>query len=372
MVTSIADLLDQADRASRRPDVTAGSAAAALMHTGRLLGSLPTEDDQSGSDQRWNATVALSTACQRASLTFDGGPGRLADLAGVVADAAGRLHRDLNDADRWSIAISAAFISRRCETVIAASGPYQQVPQLRDVLNRSRDVIRTATHTPPDPELLSGIRLPITGGGLLPGLPPGRVVLECTAGLLAHFRNRSRDPMTTGQLLAACHAAEHTYRVLQYAQIDGAGQAARAWQVARAAIFCLADVPDRRRARWSPALEWTRRLDDALLAGSNADLGDVEAAASYLPRLATGIGAELHRIQDRVVIGGGPRPLTEQRVGDWLRHRIAIVTSSDLAAIDNVLERAASAGRTLVVDGHGAAAPIEAQRLRADVVGLSR
>lgn len=347
MATSIADLLAHADRASRGADLTASAAAKALQHAGRLLADLGSDNDDTTSDARWPSVDALSAACDRAGTTFEGGPGRLVDLVAVVADAAGRLRRELTLDDRWTIAISTAFITRRCAAAIASSGPYAQVPQVRAVIDSSRDLVRAAAASPPEPDFLSGLQAPIAGGGLRPGLAPGRVVLESTAALLAEFRSRSRDPLTTTQLIGVCHAAESVYARLAESGVDAARPGAQAWRTVRGAIACLADVPDRRRPGWSPVLEWARRLDDALDAARPSDLADVRVAAVYLPQLANATSSELDRIQRRLVIGAGPRPLSEQHVADWLACRTTPATPTGLTVVSEALARADRAGRLL-------------------------
>lgn len=347
MATSIADLLDHADRASRGNNLTAPTAAEALQHAGRLLADLGADNDDTTSDARWPKVDALSAACGRAGVTFESGPGRLVDLVAVVADAAARLRTELTLDDRWTIAISTAFIARRCATAIAGSGPYEQVPQIRALVGSSHDLVRAAAASPPQPERLSGTDAPIAGGRLRPGLPPGRVVLESTAALLAEFRSRSRDPLTTTQMLGVCHAAESIYaRLVQFGQ-DTARPAAQAWRSARGAIACLADVPDRNRPTWSPVLEWTRRIDDALQTAGPADLVAIRIATSHLPRLAVAVGTELHRVEARLVIGGGPRPLSAQHVTDWLSRRTAVANHDDLALVAGMLAGAAQRGRAV-------------------------
>ena len=386
MATSIGDLLAALDHETARGAAhDPRDASRALDRTGRLLGHL--RNDGIGAESagiRGDVVRRLADACATAAVAFESGPGRLSDLVGVTSDAVGRLQADLTDSDRWAAAIVLATTARRCAAVIAKSGPYSHVPQLLGVADRSRELMRAAAAYPPDPDHLGGHDLPIPAERLPRGLSPARIAIESMAELVDEFRRGGRAPMNVRQLLGVCHAAEQaaTQGAVVAKQLAGVTSpqpwmvAPIAWRNAREVVGLYADQP--RRPGWDGSRvllcaarieEGVRRTFDgadgrmaepdlrrAALAGG---LRNIAAVIQLLPRLANGCEKELDQIHRTLFVAHGPRPLHEDRVGEWLRHEVFVVRRSDMTAASDALHLAAGASERLANDLRPAARTAE-------------
>lgn len=361
MATSIADLLTLLD-AEMKP----GSAhdprdvGRALDVTSRLLDRLRT--DGVGADTtpfRDDVVRRLAESCGDAAACFDAAPGRVSDIIGVTGDAVGQLHQHLTAADRWAVAISLAATSRHCARILAESGPYDQVPELLAVADRSRELIRAAATSPPDPDDLIGHDIPIPAVDLPDAMPPARVVAESTTELVAMLRRGGRDPMTIRQLIGICVAA---------AELAGLGEAfaaatghavpesaALAWQSARQQIARFADRPstiewDGNRilhtaARVQEESATVRRHADV----TRYDMPCLRAAVAHLPRLAAGCEHEMRAVVRTLVVARGPAPLHEGRIGEWLRREAFTAMPTDLVPATVALRQAGTASEELAV-----------------------
>lgn len=353
MATSISDLLAVLDHASARRTHAADDATRALERSAHLLIRLR-DDGIVALAVREDTTRRLADACAEAALTFDAGPGRIGDLVG---DAVGRLRADLTDEDRWTVAITLASTTRRCAGTIAHSGPYLQVPQLLEVADRSRELLRAATNSPADPERLIGQDLLIPTNLLPRDASPARVAAESMAALVTRFRSAGQEPMSVRALLGACYAGEsaaYAGTIVAGSRVLGPRpEAAQAWQRLRAELSRFTDRPRRGTEPAEPALRCALRVHDSLQRalsqlpsrrtdGARALTVDAELirrTALLLPALAGGISQQLHR-PTAWIVTGGPRPLHEGRVAEWLQRKPFVARADDLYPSIGALHRA--------------------------------
>lgn len=359
MATSISDLLTVLDHASTsRAGHDPGDAARALDHSARLLTRLRNDGVGAATSQlRDDTTRRLAEACADAAVTFESGPGRMGDLVGVTSDSVGRLRAELTDDDRWTVAAALASATRRCAGIIAHSGPYGRVPQLLEVAARSRELTRAAVMYPAHPARLIGHDLQIPTSLLPRDASPARVAAESMAQLLASFRAAGREPISVGALLGACYAGEAVARAGALTAgtrlLGPRPEVVQAWQRLRAELARFTDRPRRNTELAEPMLRHALRIHDELQdAPGYLSPGRVEArrvlgadsellrrTVLMLPALAGGIFEQLHR-PTAWIAAGGPRPLHEDRVGEWLHHKPFLARDEDLYRTISALHRA--------------------------------
>jgi hypothetical protein len=366
MATSISDLLDALDHAGAGPTGhDPDDAAGALGRAAHLLVRLR-NDGIGAIALREDTTHRLAAACAEAAIAFTPGPGRIGDLIGVASDAIGRLRAVLTDDDRWTVAVALATTTRRCAGTIARSGTYMQVPQLLDVADRSRELIRVAARSPADPAQLIGQDLLIPTNLLPRGASPARVAAESMGALLTHLRAGGQEPLTLRALLGACYAAEAT--AFAGAAIIGnrspapRPEAARAWRELRAELARFTDGPRGKTEPGEPSLRCALRVYEGLQRTIKLDpAGRSDAQYAFgpdaelfrrtvlqLPALVGVLSNQLHRSCAWIAVGGS-RPLHEGRVAEWLQHKAFLARGEDLYPAISALHRAAQATNRLII-----------------------
>jgi hypothetical protein len=180
-------------------------------------------------------------------------------------------------------------------------------------------------------------------------------VLDATAALVAEFRRRDRAPATMRELIAVSHVASRAAAYLLPA--DGADEAsvADAWTRARGTLVQYTDgialpAPDQPR---SALLQKAMRVEvEVRRVSEQAPNSDVRPslrasldaeARRQLSRLANACHAELGRIAPTLMVLPGDAPLTNDRVGEWLRHEPFRAAPPDLLPALRTLESAARA-----------------------------
>lgn len=355
MATSIRDLLSVLDDASQAP-IDPGDAAEALHHASRTLSAV--RADGLGRDYPpdcLDAIRRLNDACAEAAASFAREPGRITDLTAVLADAVATLHDELADADRWALATELAPVARRCAQAIRQSGPYGAVPELLTVLDRADEFQRTAAITPPNPDRLRGVDAPIPITWRSNGMSADAAVLDATAALVAEFRRRDRSPATMRELVAVSHVASRAAAYLLRADGTSAASVADAWTRARGTLVQYTDgiaLPAPGEPR-SALLQKAMRVEVEVrratgpaqqLESRPGHRASVEVEARrQLSRLANACHAELGRIAPTLVVLPGAAPLTNERVGEWLRHKPFRAAPPDLLPALRILESAARA-----------------------------
>jgi hypothetical protein len=355
VATSIGDLLATLDQATQTNAIAAADAAGALDHTSRALRTL--HSDGLGRDYPpgcLDAIRRLQDACSTAAVAFEHEPRRVSDLAGVLADAVATLRRELVDADRWAVATYTASIVRRCAQSIRESGPYKNVPELLGLFDRSDELQRAAAITPPDPARIRGLDAPIPTTWRPAGLSTDAAVLDAVASLAAEFRRHDRAPASVRELIAVCHVASGVAaRLLPTPDPEGPTPS-DTWKRARDTLVQYTDgiaLPAPGEPRSSLLLK-AMRVETELRRPGAATLSEERSprrsiaseAQNQLRRLANACHAEIGRIAPTLVVLPGDRPLTNDRVGEWLRHEPFRVTLADVQPALVVLQQAANLG----------------------------
>ncbi|MGH8961781.1 MAG: hypothetical protein ACRDWT_11430 [Jatrophihabitantaceae bacterium] len=360
MATSIDDLLAALDQQSRRPNTAPTDADRALQSCARLLTRLRSDSVSSGEARRRDDAVRrLADACSQASIAFDGGTGRASELVAVTSDAVGRMSNELTDSDRWAIAVRLTSPARRWAGVIAASGPYADVPQLLGVADRARELSHVAAAVPPELAELRGIDQPIPAWAPARPLSPIADITEATARLVAEFRRGGRDRMTARELVAVCHVAT---RVAEYAEAlagmsDDKGAWSGPWRTARDTVAMYADGvrPGQPGNARSHVLDSALRADAAVRRAGGApqqdvtnsrsrpDKREITGLARLLQHAARHCAIEFGRIKNSLYVPPGSKPLSENRVGEWLRHEPFLVQPPDLVPATESLRQASEA-----------------------------
>jgi hypothetical protein len=160
--------------------------------------------------------------------------------------------------------------------------------------------------------------------------------------------------MSVRALLGICHVAELAICNVRDATCGGVGdgdfdavrRAALAWRRARAAIAAYTDKPAIRAdghdrvlstVVWAVTSLERSRFERARTQDSNLAL----RIAAALPRLATGCDRELARIQPRLFVRRGMRPLREERVTERLRRKTFPASQADIVPARSALSDAA-------------------------------
>lgn len=351
MATSISDLLSTLDNAAQRHRVDGRDAAGALRHASRILGAV--RADRLGRDYPpdcLDSIRRLDQACADVAASFERGAGRIADLTGVLADAVSTLHEELAASDRWAIASQLAPITRRCAQAIRHAGPYQDVPELLSLIDRADELQRIAAITPPDPARVRGLDAPIPTTWRPAGLSTDAAVLDAVASLAAEFRRHDRAPASVRELIAVCHVASGVAaHLLPTPDPDGV-HTSGVWIRARNTLSQYTDglvLPAPGEPR-SALLLKAMRVETELRRPTAATLPEecsprrviASETQKQLRRLANACHAELGRIAPTLVVLPGDRPLTNDRVGEWLRHEPFRVTPPDLQPALAALEPA--------------------------------
>ena len=343
MVTSIDDLLTVLDHQTRngRSD-DALDAARALHHSGRLLSRLETEEPWSDLPAYCqHAARRLGESCTEVATAFEQRAGRVSDLAGALGDAIAAQRNEVSHADRWAIAARLGPIARRCAAVIIQSGPYESVPELLALGDRSRELQRAAVSAPPHLHQLRALDAPIPSGHSDAGADVNSVILEELSGLIGEFRKRDRHPATVREIVAVCHVAS---RVAGHILGSKGQQGVDAWTKARDTIGLFADgiaLPPPGVAR-SRILEAAMRSEAAIrhagieaVRGARAGHADIGAGAPAaamrcLRDLSTVCQTEVAAIGPTLAVPPGARPLSDDRVRQWLRKDAFRATLPDL------------------------------------------
>jgi hypothetical protein len=355
VATSIADLLTALDQATQCAPIGAGDGSRALQHAGRILNTLQVEGLGRDYPPRCAAAIrrlAESSADVAAALAQRAG--HIGDLVGVLGDAVGTLRRELADTDRWTIAVLLAPIMRRCAHAIRDSGPYADVPELLGVLDRAAELQHTAAVTPPDPNRVRGLDAAIPTTWRRTGLSADAAVLDATATLAAEFRRRERPPATVRELIAVCHVASHVAERLAVGDPAGEVPPAEIWTQARNTLTQYTDgipLPPPGQPRSNLLLQ-AMRVEAAVqradaVRGTASSSGRQRSLATdaqrQLQRLASACHAELGRIGPTLTVVPGRRPLSDQRVAEWLRREPFRATSPDIVPALDTLRAAAIA-----------------------------
>jgi hypothetical protein len=366
--TSIDDLLTTLDFESRRfGPKDPGDAARALERCARILNRL--REDLPETDEartRDDFTRRLADSCSQAGIAFEGAPGRLGDLVGVLGDAAGLAGFGLGYDERWAIAVRIATPARRLAAVIAASGPFADVPQLLAVADRSRELLRAAAVRPPRLPELSRLDRPITSTLTGRSGAPVAEIVEMTARLVSEFPRYCREPMTVRELVAIGHASSRVAEYLESAA-GSPGEAdtstTRAWQRARDAVAMYSDGMATVRASFttSRVIHAALAVDSATARAARAgelSLQDREVTPheyarlrQLLQQIASASLTEFERIGARLFVSGGDTPLHEDRVGEWLRHETFRARPPDLRPGIAALQSAIAASLDMVLQG---------------------
>lgn len=351
MVTSIDDLLTALDQTTRsRGGENAHDASRALHYSSRVLRHVHTEDGWPNLPAYCqNSVRRLAESCADTAIAFEQHPGRMSDLVGALSDAVATQRRDLSSADRWAIAARLAPITRRRAATIINSGPYTTVPELLAVGDRSRQLQRAAVAEPPELDGLGALDAPIPSGHIEAGADVNSAILEELSILLREFRLSDRHPATVREIVAVCHVASHV--AIQFGRTtDQRQQVADVWKRARDAVGLFSDgiaLPPRGATR-SRILETAMRLETAIRHAELQDLShraQVEAGQSavamrYLRRLAVACESEFTAIGPTLFVRPGPRPLSDERVRQWLGKETFRASPPDLVVAVSSLRSA--------------------------------
>jgi hypothetical protein len=330
VATCIADLLAHLDHLTAGDSIQAGDATACVQ----ALGSLADNIRQPALARGERAAVArhFADACHTLAVTFEEQPGRLADTAGVLTDACVRRVDQLTDDERWTVIAELAAPARRCANAVAASGPYERVPQLLAMLDRAREVILAAADDPPEPNVHGRLTEPIPSLTMLDRTSPEIVAIEAVATLAADLQ-RHRETFTIRQLLGICLVGQAAARCVDSAH---GTRSARQWRQVRDELSLYADRPRRDPATDDPILHTVIQGIETLTAASRRAATATEMAPVLEPllgRLAIGCATELERARPNLLVPRGQRPLREARVSEWLTRQTYRPTAADMQPV---------------------------------------
>jgi hypothetical protein len=358
VTTSLRDLLDAVDdQTMPGAYISPGDATQALSILGRLLHRVAELDVDGWLDAaQHERTRVLADACVATEGILPGEPGRVADLLGAASDVVGVLRDDLTGLDGWEVAVGVASVAMRCVDTARVSGPYRSVYPLATVRERARQLIRLGAATPPDPARGSGldIALPSTVVGRSPA---ARTAYEPMAAMLGHLRNRSRDPLTVVEVHGVIGAARAIAEESAWSQVSVARgdlaccPDAAAWRGAEDRICSMAvdgvagGADDRLLVQVTQIHEAVARMSASATAA--APVRDLARAAKLLPSVAALLQHDVGHLSGRLLVRRGARPISEGRVGEWLRKVAFIADDVDVAPVIAALRVAATTAASL-------------------------
>jgi hypothetical protein len=164
--------------------------------------------------------------------------------------------------------------------------------------------------------------------------------------------------MSIQELLAVCNVAEQLATAAE--RLPGntmprrVGAAARAWGVAGESVGLLAEGSRGQDGRNDRVLLCAARVEVSLRALNRVDRLEPEAvpdliyATAQLPRLADRTAHELKRISGTLIVAPGPRPLSEDRVSEWLMKQPFVPVRAEITPTIHALRRAAATSSQVV------------------------
>jgi hypothetical protein len=353
MSTSLADLLDATDSAVGASS-DAGDAARTLLIASRVLTRLVADGlDRRVGCERETATKHLISACGAAADIWPASGGRASELLGAVGDTCARLRAELTQCDRWVVALRAATIARRSAGIIASAGPYERARPLRAVRESADTVRRLGTAMPPDPARCTGLvrQVPVVAPF---EQAPVAVAAESFAQLYDLVLRQGRPLLTVRQMVGICRLAEElTFRAQSMTTVLNreaaiGSRAASAWSQVRTELALFTDGVSEPGLGGDVRLFATAaRVHDALARGLGAGAESTAEVATHLrvianqlPQLADALQVEVRR-HPSLIVPLGAKPLSEYRVGEWLRREAFLATPADLIPTTSALLRAA-------------------------------
>jgi hypothetical protein len=342
VATSIADLLAHLDHVTAGDAISSGDAAACVRVLSRLADNM--RQPALGNGERAAVARHFADACRTLAVTFEVQSGRLADAAGVLADACVRRVDQLADDERWTIISQLAVPARRCANAIAACGPYESVPQLLAMIDRTREVILAAADDPPEPKPHGLLTEPIPSLVMLDRTTPEMLAVEAVATIALDLQ-RHRETFAIRQLLGICVLGEAAARCVHGARCTGA---ATGWRQVRDELSLFADRPRRDPAIDDPILRTVIQGVESFVEVGVREGSATELTPSLEPlllRMTLGCALAIERAMPNLLIPHGPRPLREERVADWLTGRTYRAAEDDIRP---VLDRF----RTLAMSRH--------------------
>jgi hypothetical protein len=336
MSTSLADLLWtlEAERAC-----SPGDAASALQHAGAMLSRLTFFGTPELRESRNEVVRSLAGAASAVGAAWPHQAGRSAELIGAIADAAGRFNDDLTEGDKWQLALSTATLARRWASSIADAGPQPSAPRLRLLITATDGVRRLAAQHPPRPEQFDALHRPISTAQVQPSWSPMQACAESVSALASVLDRRGRSPLTVRQLLGVCRAAEAVAEAEEHlpdAESTGSGPG---WQNLRDELAQFTDgIRDPGFGTTEPVLALAAQTHQSIVQASALPLDhragqQLQRAATELPRIATQVERELRHLPGRVMVRPGRRPVSEERVAEWLDGKAFLAEGADLEPV---------------------------------------
>jgi hypothetical protein len=337
MSTSLADLLWMLD-AER--DCPPGDAAPALQHAGALLSRLTVFGiDVELRESRTEAVCSLAGAATAVGTAWPHQAARTAELAGAVADVAGRLCGELTEGDTWQLAVSTAMLARRWACSIGAAGPQPPAPRLRLLITAADGVRRLAAEHPPRPEQFDALNRPISTTRVPASWSPMLACAESVVALTNVLERRGRSPLTVRQLIGVCRAAEAVAEATERTVPDAPTGVSSGWQNLRDELARFTDgIRDPGFGTAEPVLALAAQIHQAIVQATALSLDhragqQLQRATIELPRIAAQVERELRHLPGRVIVGKGDRPIREERVAEWLDGKAFLADIADLEPV---------------------------------------
>ena len=382
MATSVRDLLQALENEA---PYSAGTprqvcdAARSLDELGRALRRLAGDGlELSVKGSREEIVVDLAESCAQNALGVERDlSGRLAALAGAVADTVDGLREQIGRDERWAIAAEVAAAVRVVSTC-AADGDGRRTADLAWTHLTARALAAQAAQDPPRPASLAILDRPVPRPVLPPDMPASRAAMESMVVITDRLRRAtaglSRRP-TLLEVFAVSRAAESTVR---YGAIASATLTGRVMPDALLAAAIWYEVRDRMRPFTDAApltiderdlgmcaqrthIELRREFgspDQLRLAYENRPglkanaVRHLQAMVNEIPDVADQLAAAIEQMADHGELHAlaSKLPFREYRVSEFLTRKPVVADRFDVMTVLHRLEVAGELAAAVAVD----------------------